>query len=152
MAPMIVARELYREFRTPKRYPGFLGSIRTLFTREYNVVRAVDHVSFSIERGELVGYIGPNGADLPGAGGIHELLSGHRLPGPDGRNPFQSNLRLPDASGGAGALRPRLLLLAGGDKPLPEHGVIGHRGKFSWCPLCPQWRFDGGKWNRWVWD
>ena len=74
---MIVARELYREFRTPKRYPGFLGSIRTLFTREYNVVRAVDHVSFSIERGELVGYIGPNGA---GKSTTIKMLTGVLVP------------------------------------------------------------------------
>jgi len=59
---MIAVRELYREFRTVKRQPGFLGLIHTLFTRQYNVVRAVDHASFSIERRELIGYIGPNGA------------------------------------------------------------------------------------------
>jgi ABC-2 type transport system ATP-binding protein len=77
MAPMIVARELYREFRTPKRYSGFLGSIRTLFTREYEVVRAVDHVSFSIEGGELVGYIGPNGA---GKSTTIKMLTGVLVP------------------------------------------------------------------------
>jgi len=77
MAPIILARELYREFRTPKRYPGFLGSIRTLFTRQYNVVRAVDHVSFSIERGELVGYIGPNGA---GKSTTIKMLTGVLVP------------------------------------------------------------------------
>jgi len=74
---MIVAQELYREFRTVKRQPGFLGSIRTLFTRQYNVVRAVDHVSFSIERGELVGYIGPNGA---GKSTTIKMLTGVLVP------------------------------------------------------------------------
>ena len=77
MAPMIAVRDLCREFRTPKRYPGFLGSIRTLFTREYEVVRAVDHVSFSIERGELVGYIGPNGA---GKSTTLKMLTGVLVP------------------------------------------------------------------------
>jgi ABC-2 type transport system ATP-binding protein len=77
MAPMIAVRDLCREFRTPKRYPGFLGSIRTLFTREYEVVRAVDHVSFSIKRGELVGYIGPNGA---GKSTTIKMLTGVLVP------------------------------------------------------------------------
>jgi ABC-2 type transport system ATP-binding protein len=77
MAPMIAVRDLCREFRTPKRYPGFLGSIRTLFTREYEVVRAVDHVTFSIQRGELVGYIGPNGA---GKSTTLKMLTGVLVP------------------------------------------------------------------------
>ena len=77
MAPVIVAEELYREFRTPKRYPGFWGSIRTLFTREYEVIRAVDHVTFSIERGDLVGYIGPNGA---GKSTTIKMLTGVLVP------------------------------------------------------------------------
>jgi ABC-2 type transport system ATP-binding protein len=39
-----------------------LGALQNLFVREYLTVHAVDHVSFSIERGEMVGYIGGNGA------------------------------------------------------------------------------------------
>jgi ABC-2 type transport system ATP-binding protein len=39
-----------------------MGSIKTLFSREYTHKRAVDHMSFSVDRGEVVGYIGPNGA------------------------------------------------------------------------------------------
>ena len=35
---------------------------RSLFSREYRVVKAVDGISFRIDRGELVGYLGPNGA------------------------------------------------------------------------------------------
>jgi ABC-2 type transport system ATP-binding protein len=77
MAPMIVAQGLHREFRTVKRQSGFLGSIRTLFTRQYNVVRAVDHVTFSIEREELIGYIGPNGA---GKSTTIKMLTGVLVP------------------------------------------------------------------------
>jgi ABC-2 type transport system ATP-binding protein len=36
--------------------------VRSLFSRGYRVVRAVDGISFEIGRGELVGYLGPNGA------------------------------------------------------------------------------------------
>lgn len=60
--PIISARNLVKEFRTPARYPGRFGALRTLFTRSYTVKRAVEDVSFSVEAGELIGYIGPNGA------------------------------------------------------------------------------------------
>ena len=60
--PMISARELVKVFRTPTRYPGRIGALRTLVTRRYVERVAVDGVSFSIEAGELTGYIGPNGA------------------------------------------------------------------------------------------
>src|SRR6476620_9091631 len=60
--PIVVCDNVSKEFRTPKRQPGMLGGLRTLFTREYATKRAVDGVSFSVEEGELIGYIGPNGA------------------------------------------------------------------------------------------
>ncbi len=39
-----------------------MGSVKSLFHREYETVKAVDDVSFKISQGELVGFIGPNGA------------------------------------------------------------------------------------------
>ncbi|KUO05216.1 ABC transporter ATP-binding protein [Streptomyces caeruleatus] len=59
---MIVAERLVKEFRLAEREPGLLGSLRTLFTREYRVVRAVDDVSFEIPAGTKTAYIGANGA------------------------------------------------------------------------------------------
>jgi ABC-2 type transport system ATP-binding protein len=60
--PIIRVRDLVKEFRTPKRAAGLGGSLRTLFTREQRVVRAVDGVTFDLAEGELVGYLGRNGA------------------------------------------------------------------------------------------
>jgi len=74
---IIVTRELCKEYRVLERYPGFRGSLRTLFTRRYQTVKAVDHVTFSIERGELVGYIGPNGA---GKSTTIKMLTGVLVP------------------------------------------------------------------------
>jgi ABC-2 type transport system ATP-binding protein len=58
----IDVRDLSKHFRSFKRREGLLGSIQNLFVRDYRTVAAVDRVSFSIGRGEMVGYIGPNGA------------------------------------------------------------------------------------------
>jgi ABC-2 type transport system ATP-binding protein len=62
MPPIIEVKDLTKEFRTFRRREGVLGAVQNLFVREYVTVRAVDHVSFAIERGEMVGYIGANGA------------------------------------------------------------------------------------------
>ncbi len=62
MPPVIRVENLVKEFRRPRRQEGRFGALRTLFTRQFDTVRAVDQVSFAIEPGELVGYIGPNGA------------------------------------------------------------------------------------------
>ncbi|HEY3925906.1 MAG TPA: ATP-binding cassette domain-containing protein [Acidothermaceae bacterium] len=62
MPPVIRVENLVKEFRRPRKQEGRFGAIRTLFTRQFDSVRAVDQVSFAIEPGELVGYIGPNGA------------------------------------------------------------------------------------------
>jgi ABC-2 type transport system ATP-binding protein len=60
--PVIRVENLVKEFRRPRKQDGRFSAIRTLFTRQFDVVRAVDNVNFAIEPGELVGYIGPNGA------------------------------------------------------------------------------------------
>ena len=59
---MVEVDDLVKEFRTFERKEGVLGAVRNLFAREYKTMRAVDRISFSIGRGEMVGYIGPNGA------------------------------------------------------------------------------------------
>lgn len=54
--------ELTKDYRVAETKEGVLGSIEGLFRRRYRTVRAVDSINFSLERGELVGYIGSNGA------------------------------------------------------------------------------------------
>ena len=59
---MIEVKSLTKIFRKPIRGKGVLGMIKTLFSRKYEETRAVDDVSFDIQEGEIVGYIGSNGA------------------------------------------------------------------------------------------
>ena len=59
---IIEVRDLVKEFRTSKRAPGLGGALRTLFTKEQHVTHAVQGVSFEVEEGEFVGYLGRNGA------------------------------------------------------------------------------------------
>jgi ABC-2 type transport system ATP-binding protein len=75
--PIVETSALRKIFRTPKRIPGALGALRSLFTREYEERVAVDDVTFALEPGELVGYIGPNGA---GKSTTIKMLTGILVP------------------------------------------------------------------------
>lgn len=74
---IIEVENVTKEFRTPRRQTGFLGSVRTLFTRDYIVKHAVADISFRVEEGELLGYLGPNGA---GKSTTIKLLTGILVP------------------------------------------------------------------------
>lgn len=60
--PMIEVSGLNKQFRTPVVKEGRFAGLRTLFTREYRMKEAVKDISFTIHKGDFVGYIGPNGA------------------------------------------------------------------------------------------
>jgi len=62
MPAIIEVQDLVKDFRTFRRREGVMGALQNLFVREYLTVHAVDHINFSIARGEMVGYIGANGA------------------------------------------------------------------------------------------
>ena len=58
----ITISHLKKYYQVHKKEPGFMGSVRSLISRKYESVKAVDDISFDIAGGELVGFIGPNGA------------------------------------------------------------------------------------------
>ena len=77
MPAIIEVENLTKEFRTFRRREGVWGALQNLFVREYVTVRAVDHIGFTIEAGEMVGYIGANGA---GKSTTVKMLTGILVP------------------------------------------------------------------------
>lgn len=59
---MIEVKNLTKEFKKPIRKEGVIGMFTTLFSRKYETIVAVNDISFKINDGEIVGYIGSNGA------------------------------------------------------------------------------------------
>ncbi len=59
---MIEVNHISKDFVAPKKYPGLRGAVKGLFSAEKVIKTAVDDISFSIDTGEIVGYIGSNGA------------------------------------------------------------------------------------------
>lgn len=62
MEQIIKMVNINKEFKVLKRREGIKGSIRDLFSRDYQILKAVDNVTMDIMPGEVVGYLGPNGA------------------------------------------------------------------------------------------
>jgi len=58
----IIVEHLKKTFKTKVKGSGFGASVKSLFRPEYKITKAVDDISFTIKKGELVGFIGPNGA------------------------------------------------------------------------------------------
>ncbi len=62
MRSMIEVRNLVRDYKITKKREGVSGGLVDLIKPRKDILRAVDDVSFDIDSGELVGYIGANGA------------------------------------------------------------------------------------------
>lgn len=59
---LIEVENIVKEFQVTIKKKGLRGSVASLFHPQKVKLRAVDGISFSIKKGDIVGYIGPNGA------------------------------------------------------------------------------------------
>ena len=73
----ISVKHIKKTFKVPIKSSGILGTLKSFFKRKYRYIKAIDDISFSIKKGEIVGYIGPNGA---GKSTTIKILSGILLP------------------------------------------------------------------------
>ncbi|MCI7789614.1 MAG: ATP-binding cassette domain-containing protein [Lachnospiraceae bacterium] len=98
---MIEVKNLTKEFKKPVRKQGVWGMITTLFSKEYETKVAVNDVSFTIHDGEIVGYIGSNGAGksttIKMMCGILNPTSGEvRI---DGKMPYKKRMQVAEKIG-----------------------------------------------------
>jgi ABC-2 type transport system ATP-binding protein len=62
METVLAVENLTRIFRVAERPHGFSPALRSLFAPTFRTVRAVDGISFRVEKGEILAFLGPNGA------------------------------------------------------------------------------------------
>ncbi len=74
---IIQVEHLRKVFQVPHKDPGLRGAVKALFMPRREDKIAVDDVTFAVERGEMVGYIGVNGA---GKSTTIKMLTGILLP------------------------------------------------------------------------
>ncbi len=74
---MIHVDNLRKEFKKVNKEPGLKGSFKALFKPNYEIVTAVDGISFDVPKGEILGFIGPNGA---GKSTVIKMLTGILTP------------------------------------------------------------------------
>lgn len=74
---IITISNLTKSFKSRIPADGLKNKVKSFFLPKYKKVNAVDNISFSIKKGELVGFIGPNGA---GKSTTLKMLSGILFP------------------------------------------------------------------------
>ncbi|MBP0727179.1 ATP-binding cassette domain-containing protein [Bacillus sp. RG28] len=62
MEKIIEVKNLHKEFKSFSSRSGVKGAFRDLFNRNYKIKKAVNQISFSVNKGEMMAYIGENGA------------------------------------------------------------------------------------------
>ena len=59
---VITVKNLTKNFKVKQKEKGLKGSLKAFFKPKYNIIKAVNNISFSVEKGEMIAFIGPNGA------------------------------------------------------------------------------------------
>ena len=91
----IAVKNLYKKYKISQRQEGFTGMVKYLFHPQYKEKEAVKGISFSIQQGECVAFLGANGA---GKSTTIKMLTGIMKPTDGkisvmGNNPFRERIR-----------------------------------------------------------
>lgn len=63
MNKIVEVKNISKQFKVTKRENGnILNALKSIYSKEYDIIDAVKNVDFAIEQGEIRGLIGPNGA------------------------------------------------------------------------------------------
>ena len=59
---VIKVSNLSKTFKVKLKEKGLKGSLKSLVKPKYKIIKAVNNISFEVEKGEIIAFIGPNGA------------------------------------------------------------------------------------------
>src|SRR5688572_15129250 len=74
---VIQVENVRKIYKVSQKEPGVKGAVKALFRPRHRLITAVDGISFQVEAGEMVGYIGVNGA---GKSTTIKMLTGILVP------------------------------------------------------------------------
>ena len=59
---IIEVKKLNKTFKVKTKQKGFKGTLKSIVKPKYKTIKAVNDISFEVEKGEMIAFIGPNGA------------------------------------------------------------------------------------------
>ena len=94
----IEVKNISKTFKVPVRNAGLKETMKSFFHRKYNYVHAVKDISFTIERGEIIGVLRKENEFLKGGNGLRKVLKQKDFANLDKEIVKSGNYQLPSFS------------------------------------------------------
>ena len=62
MNNVIEVKNISKTFKVKVKEKGLIGSLKSIIKPKFKTIKAVNDISFNVEKGEIIAFIGPNGA------------------------------------------------------------------------------------------